>query len=215
MNTRDCPGWDYADHPNANAVGARCAQLLIDLRTGAIATDQNVRDTRPLHSRMFTGLTPSGHPYFAGHYRGEKFRCLEFYNVMIQSDPRVGVDARHVARDMANLADHILRPGFSALQAAFALPDSRISPAQKLYFLVVFCCRTLVEFLRIHPYANGNGHMGRLIVWLTLAKFGYWPQTWPLDTSPPYHDLISKYRDNDVSPLEQFLLCSILGRPYP
>jgi len=76
---------------------------------------------------------------------------------------------------------------------------------------VTFACRVLVEFLRVHPYANGNGHMGRWIVWLILAKFGYWPKKWPLDTSPPYGRLIELHRDGDTLQLETFVLDCVAG----
>jgi len=160
---------------------------------------------------MFSGLTPSPCPYFAGHYRGERFRCLEFYEVKIHGDPRVGVPPQRVMPDMSNLADNIVRVGLSALNAGFSLPDSRLSPEEKLYYLVTFACRVLVEFLRVHPYANGNGHMGRWIVWLILAKFGYWPKKWPLDTSPPYDQLIELHRDGDPLHLETYVLDCVAG----
>ena len=86
------------------------------------------------------------------------------------------------------------------------LPSARVPEEEKLYYVVTFACRVLVEFLRIHPYANGNGHIGRFIVWLILARFGYWPKQWPLNASPPYHELLKTYRDGDPLPLEEFVL---------
>jgi hypothetical protein len=131
--------------------------------------------------------------------------------VFISSDPRVGVPAERVASDLANLTSHILNAGLKALQDAFAIPDDQLPPEEKLYHLVVFACRVLVEFLRIHPYVNGNGHAARMIIWVILIKFGYWPQKWPLDASPPYHDLLKRFRDGDETPLQKFVLEAVAG----
>ena len=207
MHPADCPAWEYTQVPKAaETVAIRCTNFLVSLRRGAVDYEVITRDTRSAHFKMFVGTTPAATPYYAGHYRGEKFRCLEFLRVMVQSDPRVGIPAERVAPDMSNLAGHIIRAGYSAITSAHTLPPSRLPDEEKLYYVVTFACRVLVEFLRIHPYVNGNGHMGRFIVWLILAKFGYWPKRWPLHQSPPYHQLLKTYRDGDPTQLEGFVL---------
>lgn len=167
-----CVAWEYSEIPGApEIVAKRCTDILLALRNGEFCHETLSRDTRPIHERMFRGCTPVGIPYYAGHYRGEPYPCLQVYNVMVRSDPRVGVPHDRVAHDMSNFADNNLRSGFAAAIVSFA--DARLSEAQKLHFVVRFACKALEEFLRIHPYANGNGHMGRMIVWLILAAFGY------------------------------------------
>ena len=211
MHPGDCPGWEYKNHANYGFLPARCKAILVAQRNGGINVDKAVHDTRPHHREMFTGITPDKCEYFAGAYRGENFRCLRYYEVRISSDPRVGVPPEFVLSDLSNLSVHIIRAGFAALDVAFKIPHARLSPGDKLYFLVSFACHVLVEFLRIHPYANGNGHMGRFIVWMIISKFGYWPARWPLNQSPPYHKLISDYRDGVCQPLEEFVLKSVTG----
>lgn len=207
MHPANCPPWEYTQVPNATQMVAdRCTKFLVSLRRGAVNYEALTRDTRSVHAKIFQGTTPAATPYCAGHYRGEKFRCLEFLRVMVPSDPRVGIPPERVASDISNLADHIIRAGYSAIASGHALPSSRLPDEEKLYHVVTFACRVLVEFLRIHPYANGNGHMGRFIVWLILAKFGYWPKRWPLHQSPPYHHLLKIYRDGDPTQLEGFVL---------
>ena len=217
MHPADCPGapgvpgWDYETHPNAAVVGDRCKAILIALRSGQVDAGASTQNTTGQHRDMFSGLTPNECPYFAGHYRGEEFRCLKYYRVGVQADPRVGTSPERVAYEMTNLEQNILRSGFSAMSAAFAIPDARLSPTEKLYYLTVFVCKVLEEFLRIHPYANGNGHMGRLIVWLILSKFGYWPKKWPLDDRPNYSDLLTLHRNGSPEHLEAFVLNAICG----
>jgi len=211
MHPADCPTWEYRQHPHAGAVGIRCEAILNSLRNGKLPIDATLRDTRPLHADMFVNLTPATCPYYAGRYRGEKPRCLRHHPVTIQSDPRVGAAPARVAPDLANLNAHIIGVGLKTLDTAFAKSDSELPPEEKLNYLVIFACRVMVEFFRIHPYVNGNGHVGRLIVWLLLARFGYWPKKWPLDGTPSYSTLIKQYRDGDRLPLQKFVLESIIG----
>lgn len=211
MHPKDCQWWEYEKHPDAHLVGERCIAVLADLRRGVIEIVPSLKDMRGHHKRLFVGTTPDNCPYLAGHYRGEKFRCLEFLEVQVAGDPRVGVPSGRVLFDIANFAAQIIAAGVSALDAAFQLPDAQLSQEEKLNYLVVFSCRVLVEFLRIHPFGNGNGHVGRLIVWLLLARYGYWPKRWPLDESPPYDKLLKDYRDGSFDGLEAFVFRSIVG----
>lgn len=208
---RDCVWWEYKNHPHASAVGIRCEAVLNELELGRLNIDAGVRNTKPFHERIFVNLTPATQPYLAGNYRGERFKCLRYLVVRVESDPRVGVAPERVAAEMANFNSNLLSEGTKALNVAFAKPDAELSAAEKLNYVVKLSCRLLVQFLRIHPYANGNGHVGRLIVWFILAKFGYWPREWPLDTHPPYDELLSRYRGGDEQPLEDFVLRAIDG----
>jgi fido (protein-threonine AMPylation protein) len=171
------------------------------------------KDTRPIHLQLFRDLTPPECPEFAGHYRGEAFRCLESYEVYIRGDPLVGEPAKNVRSSMIVVAEAIDN-GVAAFDTANQLPESHVPRWQKIYYLVTFACRVFVEFLRVHPYANGNGHMGRFLIWAILGRYGLWPRRWPLDKrppDPPYSYLISQYRAGNREPLEQFVLRCVLG----
>jgi fido (protein-threonine AMPylation protein) len=181
------------------------------LESGVLPIDGSLRNTKPLHKEIFENLTPPTCPYFAGNFRGERFKCLRYLEVKVDGDKRVGTKPALVAPEFANFLSNILSSGLKALEDAFKHPNEQLSVAQKTYYVVKFSCRLLTEFLRIHPYANGNGHIGRLIVWLVLARFGYWPKEWPLDEHPSYDELLSKYRDGNEQLLEDFVLKAIDG----
>lgn len=213
MHPPDCPEWEYKHHALYPELPGRCAALLTDLRTGLMPVRPIPRDTRNCHSRMFSGITPENCAYYAGQYRGSLHRCLRFYECGIASDPRVGTDPGSVWADLKCL-DEIITAGFEALDQAFAMPDAVLSPDEKAYYLIVFVCRILVEFMRVHPYANGNGHMGRLIVTSILGAYGIWPKKWPLNDrppDPPYSALLSLYRDDVTEPLEKFVMHCVIG----
>jgi len=214
MHPSDCPSWEYNQLPHhAEILLGRIKAILIQLRTGQIDTEACCTDSRQVHKALFSGLTPPQCPYYAGHYRGEVFRCLQHYRVQIKSDPKVGYSPDIVRIALSELAP-VVRSGLAALDSAARLPESQLSSEDKLLYVVTFACRVFEVFLRIHPYANGNGHIGRFIIWYVLGRYRYWPVKWPIEPrppDPPYSDLIAKYRDGDREPLESFVLNCITG----
>jgi hypothetical protein len=212
----DCPTWEYKNHANYGALPRLCQQAVAELRRSAVSVPHTTAiacDGRSVHLFLFSGLAPDGCPYFAGHYRGEPFRCLRFNRVGIGNDARVGSEPQLVERELAYLSQ-TLKDGLSLLRTACSLPDVRLPKIDKIYYVVTFACRVFVEFLRIHPYCNGNGHLARFLVWVLLGHFGFWPKRWPVHDrppDPPYSDLISQYRDGDRESLETFVMKCVLG----
>jgi len=207
----DCPWWEYDDHPKSKIIlPTKCTEWLVLLRSGALKPKELSCDTRAAHEYIFNELTPTECEYFAGHYRGEKYLCLEFCSVQIPSDPRVGTAPAAVMSTMEQLKETI-ESGMAVIDEAYKVPNAQLPQWQKILYLVTFSTKILVEFLRIHPYANGNGHMARFIIFTLLAQHDIWPKKWPFEESPPYYDLISDYRDGNSQPLEDFILKSILG----
>lgn len=209
MHPTDCPDWEYDHHPRRAEVLLHVVALLLEeLRSGEIDYPSAAKDTRPVHRRLFSALTPPGHEYYAGHYRGEPFRCLRHLSVGIPSDPRVGTPPENVIQHMRLLEESILDV-MGVLSEAKAIPNVTLPAEHKAIYAVTFACRIFTEFLRIHPYANGNGHAARFITWAILGCCGFWPTTWtiePRPPNPPYIDLIEQYRNGNVEPLEQYVL---------
>src|SRR5690348_10982993 len=102
-----CPPWEYDKHPLRPQVAVRIARILKELRQGARDSVSTAKDTRPAHGIVFQGLTPPGVDYYAGHYRGEPYRCLRTYDVKIDGDPRVGIGASGVESSMVALSHEI------------------------------------------------------------------------------------------------------------
>jgi hypothetical protein len=203
MHPPDCPSWEYADHPLRAIVPNRVEGVLLALANSTIDTLPVAIDTREVHRQIFHELTPANHEYYAGHYRGENFRCLLFCRVMVQADPRVGAPPASVGFRMQELSTE-LRAGIMALDA-----NTLLTTKQRLQYIVALACHAFVAFLTVHPYVNGNGHAGRLIVWSILGRYGHWPRRWPVDPrppDPPYAELIVRHRNGDIAPLERYML---------
>jgi Fic family protein len=109
---------------------------------------------------------------------------------------------------MNELASSI-RSTMVAIDAAHAHPPSRLSDSEKMYFSVAYACRLFVEFLTIHPYANGNGHVARWLLLAVLRRHGYRLNNFPVEPrppDPPYSNMISRYRNGEVELLEKYVL---------
>ena len=203
----NCPEWEYEHHPRRPELPSRVAGILRDLASGAVDTLALALDSRDAHLRVFHGLTPHGCGYYAGHYRGERYRCLRSCEVGVSSDHRVGAPPTAVGLLMRELGTQI-EAGVRAIDGSVLLDRGK-----RLHYIVALVCHVFEVFLRVHPYVNGNGHVGRLIVWSMLVRYGHWPRQWPIDPrppDPPYVDLIKRYRDGETLPFEQHILAMLL-----
>lgn len=207
MHPPDCPQvWEYEGHPRRAELATRAAAILLALRRGLLDTAALATDSRPAHQDLFDYLAPPECPYFAGHYRGEDFRCLRHCPVGVRGDPRVGATPQRVLTQMAQAAQTV-RDGMLALDRT-AAPEH-----ERLMTTVALACQTFELFLRIHPYVNGNGHAARFVLLAILGRYGYWPRGWTIDPrpgNPDYLAMILAYRNGDLRPLEEFVLLSIV-----
>jgi Fic family protein len=74
-------------------------------------------------------------------------------------------------------------------------------PAYRMATTVKFACQVFVAILTIHPFANGNGHIARSLLWAILIHFGYAVPAWTIDPRPPfseYASMIEAHRRGNV-----------------
>lgn len=204
------PGWDYESYEGHDVVlPQRARDFLIALRSDSAAHQHPLQDIRPTHGGMFAGLTPADREYYAGNYRGEDFFCLFGYPVGVPADGLVGCLPEHVQPWM-NYFTSNLEKTLAELDRLIATrrPASTI---ELLSLLVPIAAEVLDLFLKIHPFANGNGHMARALIFTFFSRYQVWPQAWTLDSSPPYSPAIYEHRRGNVDPLQAHLYMAILG----
>jgi fido (protein-threonine AMPylation protein) len=210
MHPPDCPPWEYGVHPNrATILAQRVAEVMLALREGGLSVPAVLSDPRDIHHCLFHELTPAGYDYYAGHYRGEPYHCLRQCRVGVLGDPSVGLMPEAVRATMAELNLLAVR----ALTILDIVNSSQIADENKAVNAVRTACRIFELFLRIHPFANGNGHVARILVWAILGRYGYWPKQWPIEprpADPPYTALLRAYRQGNTLPLEMFILESLV-----
>ena len=109
-------------------------------------------------------------PYaqFAGTFRGQS--GLE--NVQVRVGDYFGVDSASVAEELARFAAKIQKL-LSELDAI--LPPAQEPDTDQLAAIVDLCAWVHAEWVRIHPFANGNGRMARLWANCVALRYGLPP----------------------------------------
>ncbi|HXH58569.1 Fic family protein [Iamia sp.] len=171
------PSWSDDDHTDqativANvAVALTAAFALADARTMPAA-----RDVKAWHSSIYDGCAvPS--PSYVGHFRGDPgLPDIVDYEVAVGSvlvdglPERVGV----WADDVAAAVDQF----FDGLAAALAVLDDALPPGDQptqvdaLDEVIALAAEVHGEWVRIHPFANGNGRTARLLVAHISYRYG-------------------------------------------
>lgn len=173
-----CPDFGYAKHPLALwLLRRRNKHVLKSLATGRLEPIGAASDTRTTHEFFFRLLTPRGYEYYAGHYRGENFPCLEMCQVGFGM--MLACDARQVDVQM-NILRTKIRTGLRII-ASRSRSWSQTTLAANL---ARFSAEIFASFISIHPYKDGNGHMGRFIVCAAFIPHGHYPQRWTIDPRP-------------------------------
>ena len=210
----ECPNWEYTDDPHhAQILKVEAAKILQAIYDGALSIDVAALDTRPTHKQLFSRLVHPKMWYLAGHYRGEDFKCLRYRPAGIPVNPRVGSQPAVVNLDLREFRKHV-RATVAGLDTLMELPDAKISPREKLKYIVAAACSLFSEFLLIHPYANGNGHIARIMLTWILARYGYWLSEFPIEprpNEPAYTDAILRYQSGQFDALESLVLLSIIA----
>lgn len=197
-----CPAWEYtAVAGHQRVLSEHYLETLKFLKQNAGDSQDDCLDTTDLHGAYFKDLVPNGFEYYAGNYRGSRFKCLRNRGVKVEADPRVGTAPREVASAMAGLARQI--------ETAIDKLDRLRGPKEEhLLETITTVCEVHVAFLTVHPYLNGNGHMARFILVALLGRYGYWPARFPIEPKPsgPYYETLNPYRDGNAEPLLEFVL---------
>jgi len=122
------------------------------------------------HRAMLRGLSlpPLAVPAFIGHYRGE--RGLE--DIQVQVGEFLGVAPGEVKGQ--------LNAFFERFSQALSLVDGKIpagsqATAESLILLLRLMAWAHGEWIRIHPFANGNGRIARLWANWVAMRYGLPP----------------------------------------
>lgn len=202
LHPPDCPRWEYKDDSrHKDVLKTAYVGFLLRLAVGHIRAPDDVVDTRPTHRLFFQQLAPPRTPYYAGNYRGANFRCLRCNGVKVEADRRVGY-VPHIVQDC------IRQLGVEIAGAIDSLDRSRsiVTAPVHVSNAVKLVCSLLNQFFLIHPYVNGNGHVGRALAWTILSRYSYRPKRLHINQSPSYSHLLTAYRNGQTEPLERFML---------
>jgi fido (protein-threonine AMPylation protein) len=172
------PGPDWSeDHPDdAARIAANVIAVLADVdhlaTTRATLTDD---DLRRWHADLYAGCQVPA-PAYRGGFRGDAAPELRDYEVgvgpvLADGYPEgVGVWADEVADAVDRFFASVAR-ALGALDAA--LPPGRApTTVDELHEVVAVTALLHGEWVRIHPFANGNGRTARLLASHVALRYG-------------------------------------------
>ena len=194
------PWWQEDDPKNLSLIQGNVTQLITELR--ATATNRVLPTREELcrwHARLYAGCDVPVAGY-VGHLRGDPaVKELIDYEVGLGARlkdgnlEKMGVWARQVGEEI----DAVL----AGLGAVFVELDSRLptgkSPTtpDEILALISFAALAHGECLRVHPFANGNGRVARLLVAFICLRYGL-PMFLHVKPRPGSEDYIRASRDS-------------------
>jgi hypothetical protein len=112
-------------------------------------------------------------PYYAGEVRDAAPRFPELIGYEVRVGPYPGVSSRDVPSQLALFQDHV-QEAVARLDPAVA-PGSAPGSGPLLQAVFNMCGGAHGEWIRIHPFANGNGRTARLWALWVAARYGLPP----------------------------------------
>lgn len=152
------------DRQRARENRVRAFQMMVQMAAGRRRLTPDV--VAEWHRTLFEGLSIVPDPCYLGGYRGSAHPWLADYEVVVGMHD--GVPAKSVGHQLGML---FLTLGARMTDLARAIaPDHRKSAAE-IERVAELAAWLHGEWVRIHPFANGNGRMGRLLANYVLARF--------------------------------------------
>jgi fido (protein-threonine AMPylation protein) len=136
----------------------------------------------------------------AGNYRGAPYPCLWDAVARIRNDE--GFPPALVHAMMTKCCREMLE-ALNYLDALHQNP--RVEDHIKKLHTVEIATHVLGGFNRVHPFANGNGHVSRFLVFSILMRNGYRPKNWDVGTRGD-DAMFAAYYSGSVVPMFKFIL---------
>ncbi len=157
--------WNDDDPADASLIATNALALVRQIHTESPTRAPLAFETlHEWHRRLFEGCTVPA-PGYLGNFRGEpSVPELSDYEVQVGGVPGA----------LASVVEARVRVLVDALNQALSGLDAQISvdaiPGRaEIQAILLLCARVHGEWVRIHPFANGNGRTARVLVaWLAL-----------------------------------------------
>ncbi|MBI3271037.1 MAG: Fic family protein [Planctomycetes bacterium] len=118
------------------------------------------------HRNVLEGLSYVLHPCYLGGYRGSAHPWLVEYLVQVG-----GAYGAHPARVREEVRRFFEELATRTQEAARRVPLDRDRTPSEIRRVVELAAWSHGEWVRIHPFANGNGRIARLLANFVLARF--------------------------------------------
>ena len=202
-----CPPFDERDADRPTIDGRATAWL-----SGRPLSNLTSDAVRTWHATLFQGLVPVD--YYAGNFRvvDAAMPCLAVdVEVADPAKPGTGIPGTtcHAVASSMVAWERKHEAVIGALVAA--LP--RLSVRQQAVYLATALAAAVGEFIRIHPFLNGNGRTSRLLWGMVLRRFNMAIQV-QVGFRPrhPYGEVMHRCMKGDDSLLATLIL-QLFGAP--
>jgi fido (protein-threonine AMPylation protein) len=124
------------------------------------------------HRRVYEGVRLPV-PYYAGEIRDSDPRFPELFGYEVRVGARRGVESGRVPEELASF-EAAMREACATLDRAIPAA-SRPADVAQLRSVLTLCAHAHGEWVRIHPFANGNGRVARLWANWCALRYGLPP----------------------------------------
>ena len=163
-------GW--AERPaDAPRIAANAQNVLSGIAAVAdCRSPPTVAMAQQWHRELYAGIA-APQPYYAGEVRDSDPRFPELVGYEVRVGPSIGTPSARVPAALVNFQVSAQRVA-ATLDAAISVGgDPSAMRPQELHGVLTYCARLHGLWVRIHPFANGNGRTARL--WANWAALRY------------------------------------------
>ncbi len=158
------PDWDE----NSSGLEANLTEILTDIyRESQLRLTPSIKATKGWHRVLLRGLAVPDQRFVAA-FRGEN----GLRNVGVRVDGHMGVPPGHVAAELARFETKLQQ---LVAETDRYLPPGTLSNNDELAAVLDLCAWAHAEWVRIHPFANGNGRIARLWANSLALRYGLPP----------------------------------------
>jgi fido (protein-threonine AMPylation protein) len=165
--------WNTDDPADAAILSQNLRQILRQITKQAnLRQARSVAMAQDWHRRAFAGARLPI-PYFAGEIRDSDPRFPELYGYEVSVGDRTAV-ASSLVPDEIRRFEHAMRQAVAVLDTAMPV-GAPPGDAAQLSSTLTLCAHSHGEWVRIHPFANGNGRTARLWANWCALRYGLPP----------------------------------------
>lgn len=168
--------FDYSDPQKHELLCVRSKTVIAELTQLSEVDTNRIADTRPTHLFLFDGMAIPGFEACVGNYR------TTGGNPVLHCEVSFGTHNGARPNEVEQRIDELR----TKIRTQFRLLKSHKFASEEafLFHLAKYAARIIYDFIMIHPYCDGNGHISRYLLFAIVMPEGYTPYRWRIHPRP-------------------------------
>jgi Fic family protein len=163
--------WNEDRSEDRGLIEGNIAGVLREIvRDAGLRRPPTVAMAQEWHRRIYRGASLPV-PYYAGEVRDSDPELPELIGYEVAVGAAMGVPSARVPEELSAFERSMRR----AVRSLDALVGARPAEESQLYSTLTLCALSHGEWVRIHPFANGNGRTARLWANWCAVRYGLPP----------------------------------------